>query len=116
VRVAFDEGSLTGKFTEETTFEEDDFRNRYFAGDRLAKTVLRVEAIKADVADSGLTLPQLALRFVLDHPAVSTVIPGIRNVWQAEANTAVSDLPPLSEPLTTTLRKHYWRRAFWYQG
>ena len=116
VRVAFDEGSLTGKFTKETKFEEGDFRNRYFAGDRLERTVDRVEKIKKDIADSGLTMAQIALKFVLSHPAVSTVIPGIRTVRQAELNTAVSDLPPLSDALIAKLRGHAWQRANWYHG
>ena len=116
VRVAFDEGSLTGKFTRDTRFEEGDFRNNYFAGDRLARTVDRMEAIKKDIAGSGLSPAQVALRFVLDHPAVSSVIPGIRTVWQAEANTAASDLKPLSKGLTEKLREHNWLRAFWYSG
>ena len=116
VRVAFDEGSLTGKFSEGTTFEEGDFRNNYFAGDRLARTVRRVESIKGELAGSGLTMPQAALLFVLAEPAVSCVIPGIRSREQAVLNTAVSDLPPLSPPLRDALKKHEWRRAFWYSG
>ena len=116
VRVAFDEGSLTGKYTENTTFAEDDFRRRYFAGDRLARAVRRAESVKKEIAGSGYTMPQAALKFVLAHPAVSTVIPGIRSVAQAEANTAVSDLPEMSEELLVRLRKHAWQRAFWYAG
>jgi aryl-alcohol dehydrogenase-like predicted oxidoreductase len=116
VRVAFDEGSLTGKFTKETTFETDDFRNRYFAGDRLARTVERVARIEEDVKGSGMTMPQIALKFVLAHPAVSTVIPGIRNVRQAELNTAVSDLPDLSGETLERLHKHLWQRGHWYGG
>jgi aryl-alcohol dehydrogenase-like predicted oxidoreductase len=116
VRVAFDEGSLTGKYTEATTFAEDDFRRRYFAGDRLARTVRRVEALKKEIAGSGYTMSQAALKFVLAHPAVSTVIPGIRSVAQAEANAAVSGLPDMSEDLLLRLRKHAWQRAFWYAG
>ena len=116
VRVAFDEGSLTGKFTTETTFPEGDFRRGYFQGDRLPRTVAKVEKIKPDLAGSGLTMPQAALKFVLAHPAVSTVIPGIRNVSQAEANCGVSDLPTISDALVEKLRAHNWRRAFWYGG
>ena len=116
VRVAFDEGSLTGKYTESTTFAEDDFRRRYFAGDRLARAVRRAESVKKEIAGSGYTMPQAALKFVLAHPAVSTVIPGIRSVAQAEANTAVSDLPDMSDDLLVRLRKHAWQRAFWYAG
>ena len=116
IRVVFDEGALTGKFVYETTFAADDFRCNYFAGDRLYRTVERVEKIKQDIKDTGLTMPQVALRFVLDHPAVGTVIPGIRNSSQAEQNVFVSELPPLSETVHLRLRKHAWRRAFWYAG
>jgi aryl-alcohol dehydrogenase-like predicted oxidoreductase len=116
VRVVFDEGSLTGRFTPETTFAPDDFRSNYFAGDRLERAVNRAEKIKADTADTGLTLAQVALKFGLMHPAVSTVIPGIRNIAQAEANTAVSDLAPLSDDLMLKLREHNWQRGFWYGG
>jgi aryl-alcohol dehydrogenase-like predicted oxidoreductase len=116
VRVVFDEGSLTGRFTPETTFAPDDFRTNYFAGDRLERAVNRAEKIKADIADTGLTLAQVALKFALMHPAVSTVIPGIRNIAQAEANTAVSDLAPLSDGLMLKLREHNWQRGFWYGG
>lgn len=116
VRVAFDEGALTGKFTADTTFPKSDFRSRYFAGDRLARTVQRVEAIRADLAGTDLTLAQAALKFVLAHPAVSTVIPGIRTVAQAEANCGASDLPDLTPALLAKLRRHNWRRAFWYSG
>lgn len=116
VRVAFDEGSLTGKFTADTKFAPDDFRSGYFAGDRLERTIRRVEKIRADLDGSGYTMAQAALKFVLAHPAVSTVIPGIRNIAQAEANCRVSDLPDLSPELLGTLRRHNWRRAFWYGG
>ncbi len=115
VRVAFDEGSLTGKFTRETRFPEGDFRGGYFRGERLGETVDRVEAIKTDLAGSGYTLPQAALLYALAHPAVSTVIPGIRNPAQAEANTAVANLPPLPQELLVKLRRHAWRREVWYE-
>lgn len=116
VRVAFDEGVLTGKFTNETTFPEGDFRRGYFEGDRLSRAVARTEEIRKDIAETGLTMAQVALKFALSHPAVSTVIPGMRNAAQAEANCAVSDLPDLDPELLTTLRRHNWRRAFWYGG
>ncbi len=116
VRVVFDEGGLTGKYTADSSFPEGDFRKNYFAGDRLARTVKRADAIKEAVADTGLTLPQVALQFALAHPAVSTVIPGIRTVAQAEANVGVSDLPSLTDDVLLKLREHYWLRAFWYSG
>jgi len=116
VRVAFDEGALTGKFTPATAFPPDDFRSRYFAGDRLARTVARVAEIEKDLQGSGYTLPQAALKFVLAHPAVSTVIPGIRSVAQAEANCATSDLPDLPGALLNKLHRHNWARGVWYSG
>jgi aryl-alcohol dehydrogenase-like predicted oxidoreductase len=61
-------------------------------------------------------MAQAAIRFVLAHPAVSTVIPGIRNVAQAEANCGVSDLPTMSPELLAKLRRHNWRRGVWYGG
>jgi aryl-alcohol dehydrogenase-like predicted oxidoreductase len=116
VRVAFDEGVLTGKFTAETQFPSDDFRSSYFAGDRLGRAVRRTEAIRKDISSTGLTMAQAALKFVLAHPAVSTVIPGIRNPAQAEANCAASDLPDLAPDLLEKLQRHNWRRGFWYGG
>jgi aryl-alcohol dehydrogenase-like predicted oxidoreductase len=116
VRVAFDEGVLTGKFTGKTTFAPDDFRAKYFEGDRLARAVARTEEIRKDIDGYGLTLAQTALKFVLAHPAVSTVIPGIRNEAQAAANCGVSDLPALSDSLLHRLRQHNWRRGVWYGG
>ncbi len=116
VRVAFDEGVLTGKFTKDTKFAADDFRAGYFAGDRLPRAVTRAEAVRKELDGSGYTMAQAALKFVLAHPAVSTVIPGIRNVAQAEANCSVSDLPDMQPELLKRLQKHNWRRAFWYNG
>ncbi len=116
VRVVFDEGVLTGKFNKDTEFASGDFRGVYFAGDRLERSVKRAEGIRQDIASTGLTMAQAALKFVLAHPAVSTVIPGIRNVAQAEANCGASDLPDLAPELVTKLHRHNWRRAFWYAG
>jgi aryl-alcohol dehydrogenase-like predicted oxidoreductase len=116
VRVAFDEGILTGKYSLESKFLHDDVRSKYFAGDRVERAVLRVQKIKEEIKNTGLTLPQVALKFALSHKAVSTVIPGIRNIHQVEINTAVSDLPDLSEEIILILRKHAWLRANWYHG
>jgi aryl-alcohol dehydrogenase-like predicted oxidoreductase len=116
VRVAFDEGVLTGKFKADTQFPSDDFRSSYFAGDRLVRAIQRTEAVREDIAATGLSMAQAALKFVLAHPAVSTVIPGIRNPAQAEANCSTSNLPDLAPDLLEKLRRHNWRRAFWYGG
>jgi aryl-alcohol dehydrogenase-like predicted oxidoreductase len=116
VRVPFDESALAGKLTEKTKFEEGDFRNRYFSGDRLKRVVGEVKKVEADIAGSGYTLPQAALKFVLAHPAVSVVIPGMRSAAQVDANIPVSDMPDMGEGLLVSLRKHNWRRGFWYDG
>lgn len=116
VRVAFDEGVLTGKYTGDETFPTDDFRSKYFQGDRLARAVKRTEAIREEFEDSGYSMAELALKFSLAHPAVSTVIPGIRNRRQAEMNAAVTGLPDLSEEQVAALHDHAWNRTFWYGG
>jgi aryl-alcohol dehydrogenase-like predicted oxidoreductase len=116
VRVAFDEGSLTGKFTEKTTFGEGEFRARYFAGDRLARTVRRVEQIRAAIGSAEPDVATGALKFALKPEAVSTVIPGMRSEQQAEMNCRVSDQPRLSDKLELKLRSHAWRRGVWYSG
>ncbi len=116
VRVPFDEGALTGKFSNDTTFPEGDFRTNYFADDRLARTVDRVEKIKSEINTNAHSLVQASLKFILAQNAVSSVIPGIRNVAQAKMNAGVSDSPDLSSDLIAKLRKHAWRRSFWYAG
>jgi aryl-alcohol dehydrogenase-like predicted oxidoreductase len=116
VRVVFDEGVLTGKFNASTRFADDDFRAKYFEGDRLARAVAHAEEIRGDLTGTGYTMAQAAIKFVLAHPAVSTVIPGIRTVAQADANCGVSDLPAMSPELLKQLRRHNWRRGVWYGG
>jgi aryl-alcohol dehydrogenase-like predicted oxidoreductase len=116
VRVAFDEGSLTGKWTEQTTFEPGDFRNNYFAGDRLARAVQRAAKVKEVIGNAEPDLPTAALKFALKPAAVSTVIPGMRNARQAEMNCGVSDQPPMSDELAQALQPHNWLRGFWYSG
>jgi aryl-alcohol dehydrogenase-like predicted oxidoreductase len=116
VRVALDESALAGKLTTDTKFGEGDFRRGYFAGDRLERTVKRVEKVKQAIGSTEPNLVTAALKFALKPPAVSTVIPGIRSVQQAEANCGVSDQPPLSDELERKLREHRWNRAFWYGG
>jgi aryl-alcohol dehydrogenase-like predicted oxidoreductase len=116
VRVAFDESALTGKLTPQTKWEPGDFRNNYFAGDRLERTIRRVEQVRQTIGSEEPELATAALKFALKPAAVSTVIPGIRSVRQAELNCAVSDQKPMSDALERKLRKHHWRRAFWYGG
>jgi len=114
VRVPFDEGSLTGNVRPDTVFPEGDFRNMYFAGDRKQKVWDRVQAINRDLGISLDQLPELALRFCLSHPAVSTVIPGMRTPKHVASNTAASDAGPLSAQVLAKLREHRWERSdYW---
>ncbi len=108
-RVPFDEGSLTGTLTPETTFPPDDWRSRYFHPSNLIPTLERVERLKAEVPE-GMTLPELALRFILQNSDVSTVIPGMRKVRNVEANAACSDGVRLPQDLMDRLRAHRWVR------
>lgn len=116
VRVAFDEGILTGKYKSDHLFPKDDFRSRYFAGDRIVRATGRVNKIKEDLEGTSYNIAQAALKFVLAHPAVSTVITGIRNVKQAEQNIYVSELPDMPKELVQKLQNHTWLRSFWYNG
>ncbi|MFI7067234.1 aldo/keto reductase [Kribbella sp. NPDC050124] len=91
VRVALDEGGLTGRITAGSTFPDGDFRNAYFRGDRPAQVEEHVNALVADLGIETDQLPDIALRYVLDNPAVSTVIAGMRSVRNVERNAATSD-------------------------
>jgi aryl-alcohol dehydrogenase-like predicted oxidoreductase len=109
-RVPFDEGSLTGTLTRESRWPEGDWRNSYFGGENLAQTIARVERLRP-LVPTHMDLPELALRFVLTHPAVTTTIPGMRRVRHVERNLAASDGPPLPAPLLDALRAHRWDRV-----
>lgn len=113
VRVPFDEGSLTGTITEQTTFPPEDFRTRYFGGDRKKQVVHRIEKLRTLLDGEAKTLSELALRFTLNHPAVSTVIPGMRKTQNVEANCSVSDGRKLASDLSAALREHAWQRNFY---
>lgn len=108
-RVPFDEGSLTGTLTKESRWPRGDWRNVYFTPERLPETVDRVDRLKA-LLPPGMALPELALRFILHHPAVTTTIPGMRKPQHVRANLAVSDGQPLSPELLEELRRHAWVR------
>ena len=113
VRVALDEGGLTGRVGPGTTFPDGDFRNDYFRGDRLAQVGEHVDALVADLGIDREELPALALRFALAHPAVSTIATGMRTVRNVERNAAVSDGAPLPAEVRAALAKHQWERDFY---
>ena len=109
-RVPFDEGSLTGTLTPESRWPEGDFRNLYFNPDNLRQTLARVANLRPAVPDD-MTLPELTLRHILHHPAVSTVIPGMRKLRHVEENLAVSDAGPLTSATLSELKAHRWDRT-----
>jgi aryl-alcohol dehydrogenase-like predicted oxidoreductase len=114
-RVPFDEGTLTGTLTKDSKWPEGDWRNTYFVPENLIPSVERADALKPIAAAAGLSLPEMALRFVISHPAVTTVIPGMRKVRHVEANMAASDAGPLPPDLIARLRPHRWdRRPTWW--
>ncbi|MGH9510252.1 MAG: aldo/keto reductase, partial [Terriglobales bacterium] len=108
-RVPLDEGSLAGQLTRDTTFPADDWRARYFGPENLLPTVERVESLKR-VTPSSLTLPEMALRFILSNPQVHTTIAGMRRLEHVRQNLAVGDGKALAPDLLATLRKHRWER------
>jgi aryl-alcohol dehydrogenase-like predicted oxidoreductase len=109
-RVPFDEGSLTGTLTADSRWPEGDWRNLYFNREHLAATLVRVENLEPLVPE-GMDLPELALRFILAHPAISTTIPGMRRPRHVERNLAASDGQPLPPRLRQALKAHRWSRA-----
>jgi aryl-alcohol dehydrogenase-like predicted oxidoreductase len=111
-RVPLDEGGLTGTLKADTTFPEGDFRNEYFSGERgVAQTAERADAIVADLGLEPGELPEVALRYVLSDPAVSTVIPGMRSVRNVERNAAIGDGRGLPADRVEALKRHRWDRA-----
>ncbi len=109
-RVPFDEGSLTGTLTKDSKWPEGDWRNTYFVPENLIPSVERADRLKPIAAAAGLSMPEMALRFILSNPTVSTVIPGMRKLHHVEANIAASDAGPLPPELLAELRKHRWVR------
>jgi len=108
-RVPLDEGSLSGKLTKDTKFPENDWRSTYFCKENLIPTVDRVEKLKKDVPP-GMTLPEMALRFVLSNPVVSTTIVGMRRPNHVQENIAMSDAGALEAALLKKLKAHRWDR------
>jgi aryl-alcohol dehydrogenase-like predicted oxidoreductase len=109
-RVPLDEGSLGGQMTLETRFPKSDWRSGYFGPMNLANTIERVDKLK-NILPAGMTLPQMSLRFILSHPAVSATIVGMRSPGHVRENIAASDAGPLDATLLAELKKYRWDRA-----
>jgi len=109
-RVPFDEGSLTGTLTLESAWPKGDWRNTYFVAENLKSSVAHADALKPLLKDN-MTMPEMALRFILNNKDVATIIPGMRKIRNVESNLAASAKGPLSSALHTELRHHRWIRT-----
>ena len=109
-RVPFDEGSLTGQLTKDSSWPEGDWRNTYFVPENLSQSVEHADALKP-LVPPGMSMAEMALRFILSEPAVSTIIPGMRKLHHAEMNIATSDAGPLDTGLMEELAEHRWDRV-----
>jgi len=122
-RVPFDEGTLTGTLTKDSKWPEGDWRNTYFVPENLIPAVEKADKIKQLLDEwnreheTRITMPELALRFILNNPDVSTIIPGMRKLHHVEANVAASEAGPLPKDLHQKLRDFRWVRkpAPWSQ-
>lgn len=108
-RVPFDEGTLTGTITLESSWPEDDWRSSYFVPENLKSSVAHADALRPIVPE-GMSMAEMALRFILNEERVSTIIPGMRTLKHVDANIAASDAGPLDDGLHTELKKHRWDR------
>ncbi len=108
-RVPFDEGTLTGKLAKDSKWPEGDWRNTYFVPENLNSSVEHADRLKPLVPD-GMTMAEMALRFILGEPTISTIIPGMRKPAHVEMNMAASDAGPLEPALMQELKKHRWDR------
>lgn len=108
-RVPFDEGTLTGTLTLDSKWPRGDWRNTYFASENLGASVEHAEALRP-ILPSGMSMAEMALRFILSNSEVATVIPGMRKKHYVEANLGVSDQGSLEPNLLQRLRDHRWDR------
>lgn len=108
-RVPFDEGTLTGNITLESTWPEDDWRSTYFVPENLQSSVAHANALKP-LVPNDMSMAEMAMRFILAEPVVSTIIPGMRKLHHVEQNLANSDAGPLDDELLDELKKHRWDR------
>jgi aryl-alcohol dehydrogenase-like predicted oxidoreductase len=122
-RVPFDEGTLTGTLTKDSRWPEGDWRNTYFVPENLIPSVERAEAVKKTLEEwnrersTDITMPELALRFILGNSDVNTIIPGMRKLSHVQSNIAASDAGPLPPELQEKMRTYRWVRkpAPWSQ-
>ncbi len=108
-RVPFDEGTLTGNITKDTTFPEGDWRGTYFVPENLIASAEKADELRPIIPE-GMTMAEMALRFILENKTVCAAIPGMRKERNVLANTATSDGKRLENSLYKELRNHRWDR------
>lgn len=108
-RVPFDEGTLTGSLTLESSWPKEDWRSTYFVPENLNSSVEHAEALRPLIPE-GMSMPEMALRFILNEERVSTIIPGMRKLRHVDSNVTASEAGPLPRELYARLRQHRWDR------
>jgi aryl-alcohol dehydrogenase-like predicted oxidoreductase len=108
-RVPFDEGTLTGTFTKDTVFAANDWRSTYFVPENLHSSVEHADALRP-LIPAGMTMAEIALRFILANPDIATTIPGMRRIRNVASNMGVSDGQTLNAELLKELKEHRWDR------
>lgn len=109
-RCPFDEGTLTGGLTLQSKWPEGDWRNTYFVPENLIASVERAEVLRP-LIPPGSDMAEVALRFILNNPTVSTVIPGMRKLKNVQRNIEASNKGPLPADLHLKFRQHRWDRT-----
>jgi aryl-alcohol dehydrogenase-like predicted oxidoreductase len=109
-RVPFDEGTLTGTLTQDSHWPEGDWRNTYFVPENLVPSVERANSL-VPLTPEGMSMPELALRFIIANPTVKTIIPGMGRARNVRANIAASDGRVLQAGLMRELKGHRWDRV-----
>ena len=108
-RVPFDEGTLTGNITRETTFPEGDWRGTYFVPENLNASADRADLLRP-LIPKDTDMAAVALRFILENKSVGTIIPGMRKQKNVIANINCSDGKPMDTELYAKLKTHRWDR------
>ena len=112
-RVPLDEGGLTGEISEDTTFAPGEFRESYFRGDRKHQLVQHVNALERDLATTPGSMAEIALRFCLSNPVVTSVIPGMRRVSTVQSSCRAATAGRLDDNTLAILKNHTWNRNFY---
>ena len=109
-RVPFDEGSLTGTLTKDSTWPEGDWRGTLLRAGESDPDAWITPTHSSRSCPPARSMPDMALRFILANPDVDVVIPGMRKPTHVRSNISASDREPLSPQLLAELKKHRWDR------